>query len=266
MGASERHPASSGPVDAYELHVGRYAAELAEGLIEATGVGPGMRALDVGCGPGALTRALADLLGEDCVCAVDPSEDFVEACRSRAPGVRVAEASAEELPFSDAEFDVVLAQLVLNHISDVRRGVAEMTRVARPGAIVAASVWDFAGGMPMLRSFWDAASSVDPAGASAAGAGASPAFSPQGLRMLWEKAGLDQVAVGALQAVHHYADLDDFWASFAAGYGASGRYLASLDEPTRRMLRDEVDRRLGQPEGAFDLDARAWYVCGLVPT
>ena len=84
--------------------------------------------------------------------------------------------------------------------------------------------------------------------------------------MLWEGAGLDRVALGAISAVHRYADLDDFWASFEAGYGASGRYLATLDEATRRALRDEVDRRLGEPEGAFDLHARAWYVAGRVAT
>lgn len=266
MSASEQRPVSLGAAAAYELHVGRYAAELAEALIAAVGLRRGMRALDVGCGPGALTAALADLLGAERVCAVDPSESFVEACRSRAPGVRVLEAVVEELPFADAEFDTVLAQLVLNHISDVPRGVAEMRRVAGPAAIVAASVWDFVDGMPMLRRFWDAARSVDPAGAIAAGAGRQPAFSdPARLRVLWEGAGLGEIDLGRLQVRHRYDDLDDFWTSFEAGYGASGRYLASLDEATRLALREEVDRRLGAPEGAFDLRARAWYVCGRVP-
>jgi SAM-dependent methyltransferase len=266
MSASGQQPVSLEPAEAYELHVGRYAAELAGALIAAAGVRPGMRALDVGCGPGALTAALSEVLGGGSVRAIDPSGAFVEACRSRVPTTRVVRGMAEELPFADSEFDAVLAQLVLNHMSDVPRGVAEMRRVARPGAIVVASVWDFADGMPMLRSFWDAARSVDPAGAIAAGAGTQPAFSdPERLRVLWEGAGLDEVTLGALQVGHRYDDLDDFWASFEAGYGASGRYLASLDGGTRRALREEVDRRLGEPEGAFDLHARAWYVCGRVP-
>jgi SAM-dependent methyltransferase len=267
MSTSNRRPASLGPADAYELHVGRYAAELAEGLIVAAGVRPRMRALDVGCGPGALTVALADRLGGDSVSAVDPSEAFVEACRSRAPpAVRVIGGVAEELPFADSEFDVVLAQLVLNHMSDVRRGVAEMRRVARPGAIVAASVWDLVDGMPMLRSFWDAAMSLDPAGATAAGAGVRPAFSePEQLRQLWRETGFGQVEVGTLQAGHRYAGFEDFWASFEGGYGASGRYLASLDGNTRQALLREVQRRLGAPEGSFELDACARYVRGLAP-
>jgi hypothetical protein len=74
-------PAS--PAEAYDRHVGRYGTQLASGLIEAAGVKSGWRALDVGCGPGPLTRALADLLGQQNVAAVDPSEPFVEACRER---------------------------------------------------------------------------------------------------------------------------------------------------------------------------------------
>jgi SAM-dependent methyltransferase len=266
MSTSDRHPASLAQADAYELHVGRYAAELAEGLIAAAGLRLGMRALDVGCGPGALTVALADLLGGDSVCGVDPSETFVEACRSRAPAVRVVTGVAEKLPFADSEFDAVLAQLVLNHMSDVQRGVAEMRRVARAGAIVAASVWDFADGMPMLRSFWDAALSVDPAGATAAGAGRRPAFSePEQLSQLWREIGFSQVEVDTLHVRHRYASFEDFWTSFEAGYGASGSYLASLDGSTRQALLREVQRRLGAPEGSFELAACARYVRGLVP-
>src|SRR5688572_28862263 len=84
--------------DAYDLHVGRYGSQLATALIEIAGVQPGQRALDVGCGPGALAAALARRLGADRVAAVDPSEPFVGACRRRAPGVDVRVGVAEDLP------------------------------------------------------------------------------------------------------------------------------------------------------------------------
>jgi SAM-dependent methyltransferase len=252
--------------EAYERHVGRYGAELANALIPVTGPRPGMRALDVGCGPGALTVALVDLLGGESVCAIDPSRPLVETCRYRAPTAQVGVGVAEELPFADAEFDAVLAQLVLNHMSDVERGVAEMRRVARRGGVVAASVWDFASGMTMLRTFWDAALSVDPAGAAAAGAGTPAAYcDPEQLRELWEALRFGDVETGELLVRAGYDDFDDFWAPFAAGIGGSGRYCASLDEATRLALRAEVRRRLGQPNGPFELSARAWYVRGLAP-
>jgi SAM-dependent methyltransferase len=266
MGKSDREAASLGPAEGYERHVGRYGGELAKALIAVTGIRRGMRVLDVGCGPGALTVALAELLGGESVSAIDPSERMVETCRARVPAAQVVIGVGEELPFADAEFDAVLAQLVLNHMSDAPKGVAEMRRVAHRGGVVAASVWDFASGMTMLRTFWDAALSVDPAGAAAAGAGTSAAFcDPDQLRGLWEQHHLGDVQVGALLVKAEHSDFDDFWAPFAAGVGGSGRYCTSLDETTRRALREEVHRRLGAPKGPFDLAARAWYVRGLAP-
>jgi ubiquinone/menaquinone biosynthesis C-methylase UbiE len=133
------------PADAYDRYVGRYGAGLAEGLIGAAGVRPGHRALDVGSGPGALARALVDILGTDAVAALDPSETFVSALRNRLPGVDVRLASAEEIPFPDGEFDLALAQLAVNFMSDPELGVSEMRRVVKPGGVVGACVWDYPG-------------------------------------------------------------------------------------------------------------------------
>jgi SAM-dependent methyltransferase len=153
--------------DGYERHVGRYSPELAAALIAVAGVERGQRALDVGCGTGALAQALAALLGADSVAAVDPSQ----ACARRVPAADVRVARAEELPFGDNDSDVALAQLVVPWMSDSPRGVAEMRRVVRPGGVVAASTWDFASGMTMLRTLWDAALAIDPRRAAEAGAG-----------------------------------------------------------------------------------------------
>lgn len=118
--------------DAYHRHVGRYGAPLAAELIAFAGVEPGMRALDVGCGPGALTAGLAQRLGEASVCAADPSEPSADACRARLPGVEDVLASAEALPFAGHLFGAAPSRLVVNFMADPTAGVREMARVTCP--------------------------------------------------------------------------------------------------------------------------------------
>ncbi|MEP6909860.1 MAG: class I SAM-dependent methyltransferase [Actinomycetota bacterium] len=96
--------------DLYGKYVGRYAPALSAALIGVVGIEPGGRLLDVGCGPGGLTRALADVVGAENVAAVDPSEPFAETCRERVPGADVRVAAAEETPFPDGSFDGAFAR------------------------------------------------------------------------------------------------------------------------------------------------------------
>jgi ubiquinone/menaquinone biosynthesis C-methylase UbiE len=96
--------------DGYDRQVGRYGPQLAEALIDFAGIEPGVRVLDVGCGPGALTVALANRLGAALVHAADPSEPFAEACRERLPGVEVIVGAAEDLPFGGGTFDAAFSQ------------------------------------------------------------------------------------------------------------------------------------------------------------
>jgi SAM-dependent methyltransferase len=262
MGEAPDTQALGGPADAYDRHVGRYGAQLAFGLVEVAGVRPGQRALDVGCGPGPLTRVLAERLGAQNVAAVDPSESFVAACRARVPGADVRVAVAEELPFAANEFDVVLAQLVVQLMEDRDKGVREMARVARPGGVVVACVWD-SRAMPLLQSFWDAALAVAPEQAAALDEGRRVGYpTPTELGDLWEASGLRDVSTGELSVEASYLNFDDLFAPFAAGAGHSGATFLALDEAKQRRVRAEAHRLLGRPDGPLTLPARAWWVCG----
>ena len=91
--------------DAYDRFMGRYSRHLGPQMADLARVSPGQRAIDVGCGPGALTSELVARLGAASVAAVDPSAPFIEAARGRNPGVDVRQASADDLPFADASFE-----------------------------------------------------------------------------------------------------------------------------------------------------------------
>jgi SAM-dependent methyltransferase len=251
--------------DAYDHHVGRYGAQLAGGLIDVAAIPPGQRVLDVGCGPGPLTRALADRAGAGNVAAVDPSPEFVEACRARVPGADVRVGVAEALPFSSATFEATLAQLVVQLMDDRDAGVAEMIRVTQPRGVVAACVWD-SSTMPVLRAFWDAALAVAPERAAAIDDGRRVGYErPDDLGELWQARGLVDVSTGELRVSADYESFEDLFRPFPAGTGHSGACYASLDRAGQRRLRDETYHRLGKPDGPFTLTARAWWVRGGVP-
>jgi ubiquinone/menaquinone biosynthesis C-methylase UbiE len=254
-----------GAAEVYDRYIGRYSPGLARAMCNAAGVRPGQSALDVGCGSGALVVALAVILGEDNVAGVDPSEPFVEAARAKVPGARLAVATAESLPFENGTFDVTLSQLVVNFLSDPEGGLREMARVTRAGGVVAGSVWDYGGGMTMLRAFWEAAAALDPEGATPQMEQHTMRFSrPDELGDLW-RSSLTGVTVSPLDAEASYEDFDDLWAPLPTGVGPAGAYVASLDPVAREQLRDEFRLRLGDPQGAFTLSARAWCAVGSTP-
>jgi len=250
--------------DAYDRHVGRYAGALAVELIRFARLGSGARVLDVGCGIGALTGALAAVVGADRVSGVDPSEPSVVACRTRVPGADVVVAPAEQLPYPDDTFDATFSQLVVNFMSDPEAGVREMTRVTRPGGTVAACVWDYAGDMTLLRAFWDAARDVAPARAGVADEGVVMRLCGEGeLGELWRRSGLDDVRSGALTVTAGYDGFEDCWAPFPSGLAPSGAFCRSLSDDDRTRLHDAFRSRLGVGDDPFELTARAWVTTGV---
>ena len=244
--------------DAYDRFMGRYSTPLARPFLDFTRVHAGMEALDVGCGPGALTAELVERLGAAAVTACDPSEPFVAAARARYPEVRVEQASAEDLPFADSSFDATLAQLVVHFMSDPVAGLREMARVTRPGGTVAACVWDHApGGRGPLVTFWEAAHEIDPEAADESDlAGARQGH----LGELFREAGLDEIVDGTLEVEVVHPTFEGWWEPFTLGVGPAGAFAAALDDERREELRERCRAKL--PAAPFAQAARAWATRG----
>lgn len=245
--------------EAYDQFMGRYSTLLSPQLADLAGIERGQRALDVGCGPGALTAELVRRLDADHVAAVDPSKPFVEAARARHPGVDVREASAEALPFEDGEFDATLAQLVVHFMTEPVGGIAEMARVTKPGGTVVACVWDHAGGKGPLGLFWEVAREV---GTGVVDESALPGARNGHLVELFDAAGLKDARQSILHARLHHESFDEWWEPFTMGVGPAGAHVASLDPDARERLRAACHKRL--PDGPFTVDAIAWTARGLV--
>jgi SAM-dependent methyltransferase len=239
--------------DAYELFIGRWSSLVATRFLDWLELPAGLRWVDVGCGTGALSEAILDGRDPTSVTGVEPSAGFVRAARQRL-GDRaiVHQAPAEHLPLPDGSADVVVSGLVLNFIGDLAGALAEMRRVAADG-IVAAYVWDYSGGMEMLRYFWDAADEIEDR--------RFPLCRPDALTAAFTSAGLDDPEIVALDVPTPFADFDALWTPFTGGQGAGPSYLVALDTDRQAALRESLRRRVPtNPDGSISLVARAWAI------
>ena len=252
----------------YEPYIGRWSRLVAREFVARLPVPAGARWLDLGCGTGALTDTVLAGSAPAGVVGVDRSPGFVAhaAAHVADPRVSFAVASAEALPLAGASFDAVASALVLNFVPDRDRALGEMRRVARRGATLAAYVWDYTGGMQMLRRFWAAAAELDPA-AGELGEGLRFDFCrPEPLAALFTGAGLTGVVVEPIDVPTVFRDFDDYWTPFLLGQGPAPSYVTGLPEPARAALRERLRQRLtADADGTIRLTARAWAVRGTAP-
>lgn len=149
---------------AYEQYVGRWSRQVAREFLRWLAPRRGLAWADIGCGTGALASAILTACEPSAVYGLDSSQDFVFQARQRIrdPRARFESGDATHLSWDADAFDAAVSGLVLNFVRDHDAMVCEMARVTRPGGTVAAYVWDYAGGMQMMRHFWDAAIAVSP--------------------------------------------------------------------------------------------------------
>ena len=256
-----------GQADPYERYVGRWSRRVAAEFLPWVSVGPDADWADIGCGTGALTEAILRDGRPASVVAIDKSPGFVGSASDhlRDPRVCFHVADASALPMDNACVDVAVSGLVLNFVPNPAVMVAEMVRINRPGGQVAAYVWDYSGGMQMMRRFWDAAGVVAGRAEVPDEASRFPVCAADPLRRLWQAAGLVRVEVRSIEIPTRFTDFDDYWQPFLGGQGAAPTWLAGLmpaqQEAIRELLRQELPT---QPDGSIELRAAAWAIKGTV--
>lgn len=237
----------------YELMMGRWSRRLAPRFIAFADASGASNLLDVGCGTGSLISTLALDPAHRSLCGIDASPAYVSYARSRLsdPRVRIEVGDACALPFSDGEFDVTMAMLVLQFIPDHQRALVEMRRVTRPGGTVAAAVWDVRGGMTFMRLFWDTAAMLDPEAARRRGRiYARPTSSVGALQRAFRAAGLHDVVEDEITIRTEFEAFEDYWAPTEGDDGPIAEYTRSLDAEKRAVLKEKV--RLAYIDGADD--------------
>jgi SAM-dependent methyltransferase len=251
----------------YEAYVGRWsrkAAPMFLGWLQQSG---GLDWLDVGCGSGVLSEAILANCDPATVTGVDPS-GMIAAAKARItdPRAQFLSGDARAIPLPDASVDVVVSGLVINFVpgADQPQALDEMVRVTRPGGTIAAYVWDYAGGMQMMRHFWDAAIALNPEAIAMDEATRSPICNPEPLTALFTSAGLVAVQLTQIDVPTVFRDFGDYWQPFVTAQAPAPVYLQSLPSDQQEALRDDVRRRLPiAPDGTISLIAGAWAVQGV---
>lgn len=265
--STSTYQANDGP--AYERFIGRWSRRVADRIAQTVPMSGNGALLDVGCGTGSVTAALAARYPGRKVVGVDVAEPYLAFARARPdqPGVEFHKMDALALEFPDGTFDSAVALIALNFMSDPLLAARQIARVVRPGGTVVVAAWDFRGGLVYQRLLWDTAAGIDPvAAATRDKIFANPLAKPDGMSDLLRAAGLADVERRSETVRMDFADFDDYWQPLLGGQGPVGGYVAALEPAMRDRVAEAVRKAYlsGDVDGPRSLTATAWVVTGRV--
>jgi SAM-dependent methyltransferase len=253
----------------YEQLMGRWSRRLAPLFIDFADVSDATRVLDVGCGTGSLSFALMDALPQARITGLDYSQAFIDYASSKAPAdgrLVFKQGDAVSLPYDDQAFDAALSLLVLNFVPDAQKAARELVRVTRSGGVVAASVWDFKGGVISLRVLADTAAALVPSGEAFRGRVFSGPFTGPGeFASTWAEMGLHEVVQTSLTIRMEFTSFADYWEPMLAGQGTAGAYVQSLTNEQRSLIEHHLRLAYcaGDKDGPRSFAAIAWACRGI---
>jgi SAM-dependent methyltransferase len=253
--------------DAYEIFMGRWSELLTQPFLAFAGVPSGGRVLDVACGTGVLSKALAGTGAH--VIGVDASEGYLKGSQRRRahPNITYESGDVRQLRFADNSFDAAVSTLALDVIPEIEQVVTEMKRVTKPGGVVASGVHQFFGGMPAFDLVQHTGAVLDAAiNEMRTFFKGRPLFWPNGQAGLWRKLELAKVTEVPIVVDCEYASFSDYWATFTSRQGRFGNVFAALSDSVRDALEHHVRNGylVGLPDGPRSFPMMFRVVRGIV--
>jgi len=225
--------------------LGAMTARVAEPLLDAAGVHSGMRVLDVATGPGYAAERAATRGAE--VIGIDIAEGMLELARRRQPELEFRHGDAEELPFEDASFDVVVGGFIISHLPNPERAVAEAVRVLRPHGSAAFSLWDRPERNRMNGVFSDAIADAGVDADAAEGVAGPDSYrfcDDASFESLLTDAGLVEVAVETIALTLTAPDADAVWNGLLGSTVRIRNIFDAQPADAQAQIREAFDHRV----------------------
>lgn len=245
--------------DPYEYFMGRWSKLMAPRFLDWLNIPANVSWLDIGCGTGALSKAIYVNSKPSHLSCIDPSPELLVRAKERiSGGADFSVGSVSNIPKDSSMYDIVVSALALNFFPDLTTAFSEMKRVLKPNGTIAAYVWDYAGKMEFLRLFWDAACEINPDARNFDEAIRFPICNAATLTETFKNVGLDEIKTAYLDVDTVFKNFEDYWKPFLGGQGPARGYLTSFNKDTREEIKTAVYKKLPvQTDGSIRLIARA---------
>lgn len=228
----------------YDLFMGRWSRAAGIAFLDWLAPPKNARWLDVGCGTGVFTELVLESCAPAQVVAIDPSQSQIEHARRQliAQTATFRIANAEALPFPDCSFDVVASALVLNFIPGPMRALHEMRRVARPGGLIAAYVWDFE---TELSPSWPLRVGMRKLGLTVPEIPGTNVSGLASVRELFARVHLEDIVTTSVDANVSFSNFDELWRTQTTRYSPTTRAIETMAKNDREQLKIVVQELLG---------------------
>jgi len=247
----------------YERGFARISSHFVPFLLRAGRIARDQRVLDVATGTGLAAEAALQSVGPNGhVTATDISEQMVERARERLTGatnVSIRVEDGQALALQDDSFDAVLCSLGLMFFPDPARGLAEFYRVLRPGGYAAVSV-----NTVPERSYNTRINTIIARYVPSQAAAADLLFSlnEARLRALFAGAGFRNVEMTTSSHRFGVPSFDEYFDHVERGWGSSGLLYVTLPEDTKRAVREDVRRHVGDNGGPLEIEVEFRFASG----
>lgn len=250
----------------YDKFMGRWSRQVATQFIEWIGAEKESNWLDVGCGTGTLGEMVIKNCSPSIIIGIDPLEKSIAAAKLHPDnkGIGFQIGDAQNLPFEEAKFDVVISGLMIKFVMDKVRAISEMKRVACPGGIIALYDWDMDGNMNTTRHFWNAVAAIIPERFEGPKTQQTPMTEIESVASLFKEAGIKEVKQRIISFNTQFQDLDDYWVPITNNSQNVGRFYKTMTEGEREAIYQRMKETLPfNSDGSISFKSRAVAIKGL---